>query len=158
MENVRTDHPNITGQTMVALLRCMPSLQVLTLHSIGNIHSNIHVACESLTQLHMTRCVIGVNTLLVMLIGMPSLPELTFAGVDVVGDPEIEISGSCDKLERFEMFTDPNGIKKITDHDCLVALYAITSGLKTSLSRYRRYAFIYAGNVCITHQVRYRFL
>ena len=95
----------ITGQAMVALLRCMPSLQMLKLEGleIGELDSRMSVVCDSLTQFDMTYCTISANTLLVILSGMPALPELTFEYVDVVGDPDTEISGRCNKLKKFEM-------------------------------------------------------
>ena len=49
-------------------------------------------------QLHITRCVIGANSLLVMLNGMPSLPQLTFKDVDVMGDADFKISALFGQL------------------------------------------------------------
>ena len=95
----------ITGQTIVVLLRCMPSLQMLKLErlEIRELDSRMSVVCDSLTQFDMTDCIINANTLLAILSGMPALPELTFEDVGVIGDPDIEIPGRCNKLKKFEM-------------------------------------------------------
>ena len=78
----------ITGQTLITVLRCMSLSKVLRLYDldIGNLDSHMSVLWETLTKFAMKNCTIGENTLLAMLTSLPSLAEVTFERVRMVGE------------------------------------------------------------------------